>query len=200
MVCSKFRGRTFVNVRRKTADKDLARKQVDLIAAAGAKIRAAGLISGRHAWPHRRDGRRDHLIEGVQQGIAVAAAAAPVVRRITAEETLAWTNKIKQSIKYCYLILWYTSAKSVSPQARVLDINQSINQSVNQSNRRLQVIQSTNQSINLSVSWHFNYANQSINQLTVLGNEKTNETVRWGRECGGGGGGGVNRVWDWVLV
>ena len=73
-----------------------------------------------------------------------------------------------------------TSAKSLSPRARVLYINQSINPAINQSNRELQVIQSTNQSttcyqyalyqssnqsIHLSVPCHFEFT-QSINQST----------------------------------
>ena len=54
-----------------------------------------------------------------------------------------------------------TSAKPLSPRARVLYSSQSVNQSISQT---------INQSINLRVPWHFKYT-QSINQLTIISNE-----------------------------
>ena len=59
-----------------------------------------------------------------------------------------------------------TSAKPVSPRARVLYINQ-INQSIDRSNRRPQVIQSINQSTYQSCDI-LSIPNQSINQLTTI--------------------------------
>ena len=97
-----------------------------------------------------------------------------------------------------------------------------INQSIDRSKRRLPV----NQSINWWVPWHLK-CTQSINQSTgisksvfslnfrglqvlidfwtVLGDEKTNGNVRWGRGCGGGEGmnraGGLGMYEDlWMVV
>ena len=112
----------------------------------------------------------------------------------------------------------------MSPRTRVLYISQSVNQSINRPINQwidqTEGSKSFNQSINLWVVWHFKWI-QSINQLTavsksifflnrrglqilidfytVLGYEKTNRLVRWGRGYAGQGE-GCSEPGDWVFV
>ena len=88
-------------------------------------------------------------------------------------------------------------------------INQSINQSIKQKspshsiNQSIHNFDSINQAINQSIKWR-PFQNQfspwilEVSRLwcffcTVLRDEKSNRTVRWGRACGEGEG--VNRAW-----
>ena len=98
--------------------------------------------------------------------------------------------------------------QSINQSGRRLQVTQSINQSINLSVPcHFNHIQSINQPIS-PVPFQVNPINQSTNHhfkisfllelsssrssdgfCTVLGDKKTNGTVRWGRERGGGGGG-----------